>query len=594
MKKFLWVFIVLNILLLLFYITNKYNSVSLQVNDLYYKFNTHKSSNKVVFVEIGEKSINKYGRWPWDRKVLAELINKINTKVILLDIVFSEPTDNDRYLSSVLSEKPAVCGFFLREKATERITQNQLDLLSDSVIDANGEFLSGRYAEVNVQTILQSCMLNGVLSTFSDSDNIFRHYIVAYEYQGMIFPSLGLQGLRLYFNRDFDIKNHTLYYFDKKIKLNKKNALKLNFYKRNNYHVISIEDAAKYDLKDKIAIIGISEIGISDIRSTPIGQIPGPLIHYTFISNLLNGDYIRQYDTVDFIIVLFFMILPYLMYIVTKDVIARYTTYTVSAVFFVILSILLYKEFNIQLDLFFPLLYLIINILFVEFLLFLQKEQKEKFIKDAFSNYLSKDLLNEIMNNPEKLKLGGEEKELTLLFLDIRNFTSIAEKLTPQEVVKLINTLFSPFSDIIQNNKGMVDKYVGDAIMAMFNAPVDVENHADMACKSAVEIIEKLDELNSRLDMNIQIGIGINTDKVYVGNMGSEKRFNYTAIGDGVNLASRLESKTKELKCKILISEKTYNKINKDLFQCEYIGEISVKGKEERIKVYCIYGLSKN
>jgi len=592
MRKVL-IFLLFNLSLLVFYSEYKNNSLSLQVNDLYYKFNANSPSQKVVFIEIGEEAINRHGRWPWERKVIADLVRQINAKVILLDIVFSEKAKNDSYLADVISQKPVVCGFFLRKNATQKITPSQLEILSDSVIDAEGSFLSAGYAEVNVQEILNACTLNGVFSTYSDADNIFRHYILAYMYKGMVFPSLGLQGLRLYFNRDFEIKNHIFYYFDKKIRLNEQNALKLNFYRPEKYKIIPIDKAKNYDLKDKIAIIGISELGISDIRSTPIGQIPGPLLHYTFVSNILNGDYIKEYPYLDFAVVLLFMILPVVVFYFTSSALLRHVIYFSSLLVFVIFSFLLYRYYNIQIGLFFPVVYFVLNVILLELYLYIQKEQKEKFIKNAFSSYLSKELMDEILNNPEKLKLGGEEKELSILFLDLRNFTSLAEKMTPQEVVSLINTLFSPFSEIIQKNKGMVDKYVGDAIMALFNAPVDVKDHAVMACKSALEIMDKLKELNEKMGTEIDIGIGINTDTVYVGNMGSEKRFNYTAIGDGVNLASRLESKTKELNCKILISHTTYEQV-KTHFRCRYIGEVKVKGKEEKIKVYSLESLSKN
>jgi len=592
MKKF-FIFFLFNFFLLLFYFEFKNNSISLRLKDFYYFFNEKNPSNKVVFIEIGESSINKYGRWPWDREILAKLIKNIHAKVILLDIVFSEPTIKDKYLAKIISQKPIVCGFFLRNKATQNISDNQLDVLSDSVIEAEGKFISSKYAEVNVENILNSCTLNGVFSTFSDNDNIYRHYVLAYLYKGMVFPSLGVQGLRLYFNKDFEIKDNFFYFFDKKIKLNQYNALKLNYYKPQKYVSIPIDSVKNYNLKDKIAILGISELGISDIKSTPIGQIPGPLLHYTFISNILNGDYIKEISYLDTIITLFFIFLPFIIFYLTKKTLLRHLLYVVSLFIFLILAIFIYKKYNIQIELLFPILYFVLNIILLELYLYLQKEKREKFLKKAFSSYLSKEVMDEILKNPDKLKLGGEEKELSILFLDLRNFTSLAEKMSPEEVVQMINKLFSPFSDIIQKNKGMVDKYMGDAIMALFNAPLDIKDHAILACKSALEIMEKLNEINKKMNTNIDIGIGINTDKVYVGNMGSEKRFNYTAIGDGVNLASRLESKTKELNCKILISHSTYEKV-KSYFNCTYMGEVKVKGKEEKIKVYSLNGIKKD
>ena len=163
-------------------------------------------------------------------------------------------------------------------------------------------------------------------------------------------------------------------------------------------------------------------------------------------------------------------------------------------------------------------------------------------------------------------------------------------------MVKLINSLFNPFTSIIMENKGMVDKYIGDAIMALFNAPLDVKDHVNLACRSAVLMQQELKEINEKRKkqglIEIRMGIGINTDKVFVGNLGSDMKFNYSALGDGVNLASRLESETKKLGVKILISENTYNKIDKNKFITEYKGEVLVKGKTKPVKVYAILGMN--
>ena len=605
-KNFYISFIALNILLITIFFFFPSNPVSLQIDDIYYKLNPHKASKKVVFVEIGEQAINKYGRWPWDREVLGKLLLKLkDAKVIALDMVFSEPTKKDMFLAQDLSQLPVVCGFFLRNNATQKISKEALNILLDSSIEVKGSFINGKYAEINVLPILENCTLNGAFSTLADKDNIYRNYIVALSYKKVVFPSLGLQTLRLYFNKDFPIKNNILYYFNKKIKLDSKNRLKLNFYPLNSYQIIPIVDIDKFNFKDKIVIVGISELGISDIRSTPIGQIPGPLLHYTFISNLLKNDYIVKNFNIEILLIIIALFLPLLIKNI-HFISLRGVVYVTVIFLFIIVGIILYINFNIMTDLFYPITYFLMNIFLIEYFLFKNEEAKQKFIKEAFKSYVSKEVLEELLKNPNGLKLQGEEKKVSILFTDIRSFTTISENLKPEEVVNLVNSLFTPLSKIIIENKGMIDKYIGDAIMALFNAPLDVKEHANLACKSAVLMQKEIGKLNEKLKKEgffeklkkngsfvneLRMGIGINTDRVFVGNLGSTIKFNYSAIGDGVNIASRLESETKKLGVKILISENTYKNIDKKKFITEYKGEVTVKGKTKPVKVYALLGM---
>jgi len=595
-KRFYISFFVVNLILLFLYILSPVTKIGLQLDDSYYKFNKNTPNKNIVFVQIGEKSINKFGRWPWDRKILGKNLEYLkNAKAVVLDMVFSEQTNEDNFLANSLSQIPAICGFFIRKKATQTISENMLDILSDSSIDlANGSFLGGKYAETNVENILGSCTLNGIFSIISNKDELFRNYPIAFIYKNMIFPSLGVQTLRYYLNKEIELKNHTLIINKEKIPLDKLNTLKLNFYPLNKYKIIPFTKIKNYNFKNKIVIVGLSEIGISDIKSTPIGQIPGPLLHYTFISNILNKDYLKEFKSLNITFIILSILIPFILRNVS--VLKRFT---LNITFFMLLLITLfsmYRYFNIEIKLFYPLLFFITNVMLVEILGFLEKEKQEKFLKDAFESYLSPTLLKELIKHPQKLKLSGEQKELTILFTDIRSFTTISEKMKPDELVNMLNNTFTPLSEIIIKNNGMVDKYIGDAIMALFNAPLDIPNHTEMACKSAIEMQLALQKINKQRKKEnlpeINMGIGINTDKVFVGNMGSKIKFNYSAVGDGVNTASRLESETKKLGVKILISENSYDKISKK-FICEYKGEVFVKGKTEPVKVYSLIGYEK-
>ncbi len=226
-----------------------------------------------------------------------------------------------------------------------------------------------------------------------------------------------------------------------------------------------------------------------------------------------------------------------------------------------------------------------------------ENEEKKK-IRAAFGQYVSPSLVNEIMRHPEKLKLGGEKKRLTVFFSDIRGFTTLSEKLSPEELVSLLNEYLNGMTNIIINQKGLVDKYIGDAIMAFWGAPLDDEEHAVNACKSGLMMKDALTKISANLEKRglpgIKIGMGINTGDMVVGNMGSSQRFDYTVIGDNVNLASRLEGLTKQYGVGILITEDTHNAIKGKGFLCREIDLVTVKGKTKPVRLFELVDFEKN
>jgi adenylate cyclase len=231
-----------------------------------------------------------------------------------------------------------------------------------------------------------------------------------------------------------------------------------------------------------------------------------------------------------------------------------------------------------------------------------EKERRE--MRNLFSKYVSKDVLEEILADPTKVSLGGEEKEITVFFSDIRGFTTLSEKTTPKELVRILNRYFTAMSEEILKNAGVLDKYIGDAIMAFWGAPVDDPGQADNALKAALGMLAKLKELNEELrasgDPEINIGIGIYTGPAVVGNMGSEQRFDYTVMGDTVNVASRLEGLNKEYQTRLIIGESTKNKITLRLAQGEkdykfrFLGSVAVKGRKEPLNIYTLEDIIKD
>lgn len=600
--------IIIGVFLLQTYKVDPFESFSLRFNDINFELSDKEISKEIVFVAVDEPSVNEFGRWPWDRTILAKGIEKLSLAgVVVMDMIFSEPTSevqDNILVKSIAGLNSSVCGFFLRHKATQTIDDEALDILSDSSLDAlqtevsehtNPLFISAKNAEVNIMPILSACTLSGSFSTLSQEDYLLRSYPIAVYYADILYPSLAIQALRLRYDTDInrvDTREVTLN--ERVIGLDDKGFIRLNFYKKEKYDIVSFLDVAQEKVKpeyfkNKIVILGITEVGAGDIVSTPVGALAGALLHYTFLSNLLEDHLIEEPKQIGSVLLVFMGLLPLALILFMKNILTRSLVYIVSYTFLYIIVRYVFIQNHIYIDLFYPLLAILLSASVVEVVAFRREEKGGKFIRGAFSSYLSGELLNELIENPNALTLGGENKELSILFSDIRGFTSISESMDPVSLITLLNRYFTPMTDTVLAHKGMLDKYIGDAVMAFYNAPVNVKEHADAACYSALEMIIKLDKLNEELQLEnippIRIGIGINTANVVVGNMGSDTRFNYTVIGDGVNLAARVEGLTKNYAVDILITEFTVEKLTKE-FIYRKIEPVQVKGKDEAVLLY--------
>ncbi len=574
---------------------------SLRFDDINYKFHEKKPSDDILFVAIDEQSVNKLGRWPWDRQKVAKGLHYLQeAKVVVFDMVFSEPTNDqsDSALGDAIAQTNSICGFFLRKKATQKLGEVQKELLLDSAAESIASkelFVHGEYVEANIPAVFENCTLQAAFSTMRESDHLFRNYPLAFEYDGSYYPSLGVQAMRFVLDKDlFKESDSAISLNGRLIPFNRNGFTRLNYYKEEYYQRISFYDlySGQVDpglIKDKIVILGITEAGVEDVRATPIGAVPGPLLHYTFISNYLQDDLLHPVDTVALSAALLFLMLPFLISFVMRKIISRVIVYIAVMGTYLVLSKLLYIYINVWLETFYPVFFLLASVLMSEVYAFMTQEKEAKFIQGAFSSYLSPILLKKLKSTPELLNLYGEVKEMTIFFSDIRSFTTISESMRPEELVKLLNRYFTPMANIVRDNEGMLDKYIGDAIMAFFNAPLDVEDHAKKACRCSIQMIEHLELLNQELVAEgfapIAIGIGLNTAEVTVGNMGSDDRFNYTVIGDGVNLASRVEGLNKAYRTQILITENTYKQLD-DEFVCRRLEAVKVKGKDEAVVLY--------
>lgn len=349
-------------------------------------------------------------------------------------------------------------------------------------------------------------------------------------------------------------------------------------------------------LKDKIVLVGATATGIYDMRVTPFSSVyPGIEIHANIIDNILREHFLMRPDWTVVVDILLILVLGLLLGFILPKLKAVWGALTTVLFFFgfFMLNRYLFVDKGVWINIVYPFLALLLVYIGVTIFRYMTEEREKKKIKGAFHYYLTASVINEMLKNPEKLKLGGEKKDLTVLFSDIRGFTTISEGLSPEMLVKLLNEYLTVMTDIVFKYDGLLDKYMGDAIMAVYGAPLDQEDHAERACYTALDMMDGLKVLQEKWEAEgtpkFNIGIGINSGPMVVGNMGSQRRFDYTVMGDSVNLGSRLEGANKQYSTNIIISELTYGKV-KDKFLCRELDSVRVKGKDLPVKIYELVG----
>lgn len=352
--------------------------------------------------------------------------------------------------------------------------------------------------------------------------------------------------------------------------------------------------------RDKIVLVGATAIGIYDLRVTPFSStFPGVEIHANAIDNILHQNFLIHSSVTRFIdicsIVLFGLILGLLIPRL-RPITGMVTAFLMIAAFAGI-NFFIFFTFNTWLNLVYPLITMATIYLGITVYHYVKEEREKKKIRGAFQYYLTSSVINEMLKNPNKLKLGGDKKDLTVLFSDIRGFTTISEKMTPEELVALLNEYLTTMTNQVFHYDGLLDKYMGDAIMAVFGAPLDQPDHALRACRTALAMMKELRKLQEKWKAEgrpvFDIGVGLNSGDMVVGNMGSEMRFDYTVMGDMVNLGARLEGINKEYGTNVIISEFTYEKV-KDAMCCRELDGVRVKGKMKPVKIYELLGEKKD
>jgi adenylate cyclase len=575
-KKHLIIGLIIGFITIVFSLLPLGELIELKGYDLFHiLIKTQKPSGDIVIVAIDEPSFAETGmQWPWPRSIHAQLTDVLKDEgasVIGFDILFAEPAD---------SEEDAVFGRSLRQAGN-------VCLASEVEIISRERYLQRILVEPI--PVLKENSFTGIVNVFKDTDTVVRKFY-AVEEPEILFAK---QIARLHIKKEFEIhKNSYIAYVgppDSFTTVSYYQALEPSRYLPKDF------------FKGKIVIIGLQmktspelRSSQSDIFNTPFllagkSLMSGVEIQANMVSNFLKDEFITRLHSA-FALLLFLLlgILSSLLQIRWRPALHAFLSLLFVSLYLAC-SYALFRSYKIWIPSLIVVLPFSLSYIVHGTVMYIETENKRREIRKAFSHYLSPSILESVLSNPHKLKLGGEKVEATILFSDIAGFTSLSENLPPDDVAQFLNRYFDEMTKIVFHYKGTVDKFIGDGLMAFWGAPVPDPEHALNACSAAVKMQQRLVSLRQEMktqDMpEISIRIGINTGMVIAGNMGSSELFNYTLIGDSVNLASRLESANKETGTSILISKAVYEKVAASV-RVRPLGIIRVKGKSEEIQVY--------
>lgn len=614
--------------------------------DTFQRFDPRKKAVRpVTIVDIDDKSMEKLGQWPWPRTRIADLITeltRLGAVVIAFDAVFSEPdrlnpniaADTFRNLDEATREKlrllPSNDQIFADAIKASRVVLGESGLPEeiaalDKTLPVTGLAMLGEEPQRfmfdfpgllrNVPVLEHAAAGRGLFTIRPERDGIVRRVPMIMQAQGQTMPSLTFEMLRvatgsgtiLIKSEKAGIKSIGIRGLQ--IPTDNNGQLWVH-YARNDASIyvpainVLERNVAPDMIAGKLVLIGTSAVGLNDIKTTPVSRaMPGVEIHAQVLESALTGAVISQpiYGiAIEFTTALLFGLLV----IVFAPAFGPVTLVALGAVFASALigtSWYFYTQHRLLVDFTYPLMSTTAIYLTLIFSSFVREQAQRKQIRGAFAQYMSPVLVEQLAQSPEKLVLGGEEREMTIMFSDVRGFTTISEsyKHDPQGLTALMNRFLTPLTNAILARKGYIDKYMGDAIMAFWNAPLDDPQHEINACEAAIDMLERIDELNKIREQEAQegghtyipinVGVGLNTGIGVVGNMGSDLKFNYSVLGDSVNLASRLEGQSKEYGFPIIIGSKTAMAI-KDRFAILELDFIMVKGKTEPEVIYAVAG----
>lgn len=581
----------------------------------------------ILIDEASLKAMNPLvGRWPWPRSVYADLMEFLmlgEARAVAFDILFTESEGadgqanaNDRRLMAATRESGRTYHAFqiLEDQADEggrvRLSQSlPADFVSRFGLTGRG-FAPSRNNNYYLPQpgLYRAARGMGVVEFVPDGDGVYRRTRLLREYQGGLYPVLPLAPiLHVLEPKDVSRQGRSLRLDDVRIPIGVDDTYLINMYGRyNNYSIsgvlASIQKLRRGDagnvlvspaeFKDKIVFVGASAAGVEDLKTTSIASgMPGVMLHASIASNILSRDFLEAVRPGTTIVYVFMLaVFAGVGILILPRVYLKVLFPVALALGYIAWAIWRFQS-NVVYDLVPPVAAITLSWLATFGYLAFTEGKDKKRVRNMLAQYVSPNILAEVVDKYEdylRAEVGSKE-HITILFSDIRGFTDVSETLPPEKVVEILNLYFAAMSDVIFKYEGTLDKFIGDALMAFWGAPIRVEDHARRAVSAALEMHQRLEEVNARLATHghpgIHMGVGINTGDVILGNIGSEKKLDYTAIGDNVNLASRLEGLTKEYDCPVLISEYAYAALG-DGMPCSIVDQVRVKGKQRPIRIY--------
>ncbi len=618
----------------------------------------------IIIIDIDEKSMQEQGRYPWSRRKVSTLVEKLMTAgvtVVAFDIVFAEPEENpvtqllsykqdlspqalleikdvapeidaDTRFASILAQSEVVLGFMLdeasylsTEEATARthFSRHIGTVPTSHVVSTNSQAFADK-TEVpifesilgNIPVLQQAASGSGFINSTADGDGFIRKASLLLDFNGKFYPSLALETARVYTLADKLATTSIIHdssewlqaitLQDKVIPVNEKGQILIPFKgAQGSFDYYSATDILKdripsQELEGAIAFVGTSAIGLADLRATSVGiQYPGVEIHANVFESLLHPEMIPVVPDTILGISLLILLLTGIVLSATMSArgpLAILLLCVAAVLFHVGLNWYVWAVHKVSLPLFLVLLLISLLTFYYGAMGFVTEISRRRNIKDIFDQYVPPAYIDKLIQQGKGDSIKPELKHMSVLFADIRNFTQLSEGFSAQELSEFMREYLSEITGVIFENNGTIDKYVGDMVMAFWNAPLDDEYHAKHAVITALQMINKAEELTTVFQRQgwpaVKIGIGISTGEMNVGDMGSHYRKAYTVLGDNVNLGSRIESLTKYYGVDILITDNTFNELAEQDIVCRLIDTIKVKGKQDAHKVYEPLGLT--
>jgi adenylate cyclase len=604
------------------------------------------TARPVVIVDIDEASLNTIGQWPWPRNVVARLVENIargGAAAIGMDVVFAEPDrtspgllveglpdisdaaraelkaipDHDTIFANIIKRTRTVLGqsAYNPRKGDTRAALAPKASFATLGADPNPYLIEYPGLLSNIPILEEAASGRGMFTVLPDPDGLVRRVPVVMKAAGEMIPSLNADMLRVATGQTtYVIKTgkagvQSVVLAGIEIPTDANAQLWIYFSHHDPKRFVSAADVINAKtppntFKGKLVLIGTSATGLFDVKSTPIEPVmPGVELHAQALENILSRTSLKRPGytigaelcltlAVGFAFVVLAPILGAINVAALGTAIAALVAW---------LAWYLFTAQGILLDVAYPLIGGMAVFVTMVFVNYFREEAQRRQIRGAFSQYISPDLVAQLAKDPDRLVLGGETRELSILFSDVRGFTSISEgyKDNPQALTSLLNRLLTPLSHAVLEHHGTIDKYMGDAVMAFWNAPLDNADHAANACAAALKMMKNLDAVNAKRKeeakesgtpyVPLRIGIGINTGDCVVGNMGSDMRFDYSVLGDSVNLASRLEGQSETFGVPIILGSHTAELV-KDNFAVLELDALRVKGKNEPEVVHALLG----